>query len=170
MLPPNYAPGVASSIVTIHDAIESALVAAGVRAHTAGDGLRARRLPIFRRMSDLQWVNEGFFLRYGFGAPRDWTDDDWRVRLADHSEQNAAVRKASSRCSAIQLSSRSQPDAEPQLYGDKAELPPDAIEPRQWLTLTPLQYRHLKAWSEGRFTLPDDGPIHSPARLEDYRP
>ena len=45
-----------------------------------------------------------------------------------------------------------EPDAEPQLYGDKAEVPPDTIEPRQWLALTPLQYRHLKAWSEGRFT------------------
>src|SRR5690606_3134165 len=30
-VPPNYAPGVASSIVTAFDAIESALVAAGVR-------------------------------------------------------------------------------------------------------------------------------------------
>ena len=42
-----------------------------------------------------------------------------------------------------------QEDAEPQLYGDKVIIPPDNIEPRQWLALTPLQYRHLKAWAEG---------------------
>ena len=91
-VPPNYAPGIASSIVTIYDAIESALVDAGLR--TAPDTVFERDVwPIFRRMSDFQWVNQGFLLRYGFGALRDWTAEDWQVRLADNSARNAPVRE-----------------------------------------------------------------------------
>ena len=164
-VPPNYAPGVASSIVTVHDAIESVLVGAGVRAQP--DTIFERDVwPVFRRLSDLQWVNEGFFLHYGFGAPRDWTDEDWRLRLADNSERNTAVREGIFALFRDPAFVEVQPDAEPLLYGDKAEVPPDAIEPRQWLALTPLQYRHLKAWSEGRFTLQGGEP--TPARIEDY--
>jgi sugar lactone lactonase YvrE len=163
-VPPNYAPGIASSIVTVHDAVESALVAAGVR--PAPETVFERDvLPVFRRMSDFQWVNEGFFLRYGFGALRDWTSEDWRVRLADNSERNAATRQAVFALFRDPAFVKVEPDAEPLLYGDKAEIPPDTIEPRQWLALTPLQYRHLEAWSDGRFSV---GAGASPTRLEDY--
>ena len=108
-VPPNYAPGVASSIVTVYDAIESALVDAGVRA--APDTVFERDVwPVFRRMSDLQWVNEGFFLRYGFGAPRDWTERGLAPAPRRHlGARTPPCAKPSSRCSAILLSSRSSP-------------------------------------------------------------
>ena len=161
---PNYAPAIASSLVTVFDAVKSALVDAGIR--QASDTVFERDVwPIFQRMSDLQWVNEGYFLRYGFGAPRDWTSEDWRVRLADSSARNASVREGIFALFRDPAFVEVQPDAEPQLYGDKAEVPPDAIEPRQWLSLTALQYRHLKAWSEGRFTV---GSGAGPVRIEDY--
>ena len=81
------------------------------------------------------------------------------------SARNASVREAVFALFRDPAFVEVQPDAEPQLYGDKAELPPDTIEPRQWLSLTPLQYRHMKAWSEGRFSL---GGGTVPARIEDY--
>ncbi|MFO1144517.1 MAG: LodA/GoxA family CTQ-dependent oxidase [Amaricoccus sp.] len=163
--PPNYAPAVASSIVSTFDAIESALVEAGVRSAPAETVYERDVLPIFRRLNDFQWVNEGFFVAYGFGATHEWTAEDWRARLADRSEENAAVRQAIFATFRNPDFREVTPDAEPQLYGDKAELPPDAIEPRQWLSLTPLQYRHLAAWAEGRFILAGAEP---PVRLEDY--
>lgn len=163
-VPPNYAPGIASSIVTVHDAIESALVAAGLRAEP--ETVFERDVwPIFARMSEFQWVNEGFFLRYGFGAARDWTAEEWRVRLRDSSDRNAPTREAVFALFRDPSFAKVEPDAEPQLYGDKAEIPPDTIEPRQWLALTPLQYRHLEAWSEGRFIV---GAANGRIRLEDY--
>jgi hypothetical protein len=63
-----------------------------------------------------------------------------------------------------------QPDAEPQLYGDKAEVPPDTIEPRQWLSPTPLQYRHLEAWAAGRFVSEPARPVERPEDLPEERP
>jgi hypothetical protein len=38
----------------------------------------------------------------------------------------------------------------PQLYGDHTELPLD--NNREWLAVTPLQYRKLRAWADGHFT------------------
>jgi hypothetical protein len=161
---PNYAPGIPSSLVTVYDAVESVLVGAGIRA--ASDTVFERDVwPIFQRMSDLQWVNEGYFLRYGFGAPRDWARADWRERLSNPSAANAPLRENIFGLFRDPAFTKVEPDAEPQLYGDKIGLPPDTIEPRQWLALTPLQYRHLKAWSEGRFIR--RGGMN-PVRVEDY--
>lgn len=150
-VPPNYAPAIAESLVTTFDMIESALVDAGVR--DASDTTFERDVwPIFRRMSDLQWVNEGFFLRHGFGALRDWASETWRERLADGSEDNRPLRESVLALFRDPAFAEVEPDAEPQIYGEKIVAPPNALEPRQWLALTPLQYRHLKAWAEGRFT------------------
>ncbi len=162
--PPNYAPGIASSLVTAYDTVESALVDAGMR--SAPETVFERDVwPILARMSDLQWVNEGFFQRYGFGAPRDWTDKAWRGRLADASPRNASLRQSVLALFRDPAFATMQPEAEPQLFGDKVAVPPDAIEPRQWLALTPLQYRRLQAWSEGRFIRRGGA---GPAQVEDY--
>ncbi|MCP4383672.1 MAG: hypothetical protein GY798_20025 [Hyphomicrobiales bacterium] len=151
-VPPNYAPAIPSSLVTTYDMVESSLVEAGVR--TASDTVFERDIwPIFRRMSDFQWVNEGFFVRHGFGALRDWASPTWRERLADGSDENAPLRESVFALFRDPAFVEAQPDAEPQIYGDKVVAPPDAIEPRQWLALTPLQYRHLKNWAEGAFTV-----------------
>lgn len=161
---PNYAPAIPSGLVTVYDIVESVLVGAGMRA--ASYTVFERDVwPIFERMSDLQWVNEGFFERYGFGAARDWTRGDWRERLSDASVENAPLRESIFAGFRDPAFRKVQPDAEPQLYGDKIVLPPNAIEPRQWLALTPLQYGHLKAWSEGRFAVRS---ALSPAAIEDY--
>ncbi len=149
---PNYAPAIPSGLVTAYDAVESVLVGAGIR--VASDTVFERDVwPIFERMCALQWVNEGYFQRYGFGAARDWTRKDWRERLSDASVENAPLRESIFALFRDPAFRTVQPDAEPQLYGDKVVLPPNAIEPRQWLALTPLQYDHLKAWSEGRFVV-----------------
>ncbi|HTU55869.1 MAG TPA: LodA/GoxA family CTQ-dependent oxidase [Acetobacteraceae bacterium] len=161
---PNYAPAIPSSLVTVYDAVESVLVGAGIRA--TSDTVFDRDVwPIFRRMSDLQWVNEGYFQRYGFGAPRDWTETDWRERLANASVENAPLRQTMFALFRDPAFTNVQPDAEPQLYGDEVSVPPNAIEPRQWLALTPLQYYHLRAWSEGRFALSSE---IRPLAIEDY--
>lgn len=148
---PNYAPGIADSIVSAYDVIESTLVEAGVREEP--ETVFERDIwPIFRRMSDFQWVNEGFFQNYGFGAERDWTSAEWQTRLGDESAENMAIRERIFATFRDPDYEAVDPESEPQLFGDKVMLPPDALEPRQWLALTKLQYRHLKAWTEGRFT------------------
>lgn len=161
---PNYAPAVASGLVSLHDVVDSALVGAGMRRAPATEFER-HVWPVFERMADLQWVNEGFFQKYGFGSARDFSSVAWRARLADGSAGNAPLRAEMLALFRDPAFTRVEPDLEPQLYGDKVVLPPDAVEPRQWLALTPLQHRHLTAWAEGRFTRAPERPRN---RLEDH--
>jgi len=152
---PDWGPGVAEAIVTLYDAIESALVSANRRKKPPTDFSRDI-YPIFRRLTDTQWVNEGFLHTNGWGSPGDWTTPQMRRKLADASPANREWRRK------IFASFRNpdydnvEPDLVPALYGDKMTTPPNLVQPRQWLTVTPLQYAHLRAWSNGNFT--DAGP------------
>jgi sugar lactone lactonase YvrE len=161
---PNYAPGIAAGIVTLYDVVESTLVDAGMR-NAPATVFDRDVWPIFLRMSDLQWVNAGFFAKFGFDGPRDWTTQAWRERLADAASGNAALRSQVFGLFRDPAFTQVQPNLEPQLYGDHVIMPGDVVEPRQWLALTPLQYRHLKAWAEGSFSRAAGTP---PARLDDY--
>ena len=42
-------------------------------------------LPIFERMTNLQWVNAGFAAGFGFGGVFDFSTPEWREKLADPS-------------------------------------------------------------------------------------
>jgi len=160
---PNYAPGVATAITTLYDAVESALVTAGRRSSPSTDFHRDV-LPIFLRMSQLQWVNAGYLETYGFLSGQDWSDPVLQAGLADPSPGNAIRRRALFARFRDPAFSKVEPDLEPQLYGDKILMPPNNVEPRQWLALTPLQYTHLRRWAEGDFTV---APTPRPARIED---
>lgn len=148
---PDWGPSVAEGIVTLYDAIEGGLYTAGRRKKGTTDFSRDI-YPIFRRMTDTQWVNEGFFTTNGWGSPADWTKPTLRARLADKSAANRAWRRK------IFASFRNpdfgamEPDLVPALYGDKIAIPPNLVQPRQWLAVTPLQYAHLRAWADGNFT------------------
>lgn len=45
-----------------------------------------------------------------------------------------------------------QPDREPQMFGDMVTMPPNLVQPRQWLAVTTVQYEHLRSWAAGDFT------------------
>ncbi len=149
-VPPNYAPGIAQSIVTVYDAIESALIEAG-EARRPRTVFERHVWPVFRRMADFQWVNEGFSQNYGFGAPKDWSTPQWRERLADSSPGNAMLRRSVFALFRDPASAKVDPHAEPQLYGDEVAVPYNSMDQRQWLSLTVLQYHHLANWAAGRF-------------------
>lgn len=148
---PNYAPAIATSLVTLHDVVEATLVAAGKRKAPA-TVFEEHVWPIFDRLSDLQWVNAGFLAKFGYGSAKDFARPAIRARLADASPANAAFRAEIFALFRDPAAPDVRPDLEPQLYGDHLVLPPDVIEPRQWMTLTPLQYAHLRNWAAGRFT------------------
>ena len=58
---------------------------------------------------------------------------------------------------------RDQPDAVPELYGDHVAIPQTSN--RQWLAVTPLQYRQLRAWAAGDFL--DDSGTAQASGLDD---
>lgn len=148
---PNYAPGIPAGLVTLHDSVESALFEAGRMPFGATDFTRDV-WPIFERITDLQWVNAGYLDSHGFGSLQDWTQQRWRERLADATTVNEPFRRMVADGFRDPAFTEVQPTLEPQMYGDAVTMPPNLVEPRQWLALTPLQYRHLKAWARGDFT------------------
>jgi len=160
--PPNYAPAIAAGVVTAYDAVRSALVQAGMLP-TGPVSFAQDIMPIFARLVDLQWVNAGFFESNGFGSREDWLDDCLPDRLADRSPNNAAFRGRVLRSFRDPSFRRDQPDAVPELYGDHVAIP--QISNRQWLAVTPLQYRNLRAWAAGDFI--DDSGAEQATALED---
>jgi hypothetical protein len=160
--PPNYAPGIATGLVTAYDAARSALVDAGMLASGPVD-FGNEIFPIFARLADLQWVSAGFFESNGWGSGEDWLANGMPERLADASPANATFRRQVFNSFRDPSFARSQPDAVPQLYGDHSEFPLD--NNREWFAVTPLQYRKLRAWAEGDFT--GRAPLRSsPGALE----
>ena len=147
--PPNYAPAIATGLVTAYDAARSALVDAGMI--DAGQvSFASDILPIFARLVDLQWVSAAFFASNGFGSAGDWLGDGMVARLANASPGNAAFRREVLRTFRNPSFSQAQPNAVPQLYGDHVGFP--VASNRQWYAVTPLQYRKLEAWAAGDFT------------------
>ena len=147
--PPNYAPAIATGLVTAYDAARSTLVDAGML-EPGGVDFAQDILPIFARLVDMQWVSAGFFQSNGWGSPADWLADGMPQRLADASQANAAFRKRVFATFRDPAFVKAQPDAVPQLYGDHTQFPLD--NNREWLAVTPLQYRKLRAWANGDFT------------------
>jgi hypothetical protein len=90
--PPNYAPAIATGLVTAYDAARSALVDAGMLAPGSAD-FAEEILPIFAPLVDLQWVSAGFFESNGWGSQEDWLANGMPERLADASPANAAFRQ-----------------------------------------------------------------------------
>jgi hypothetical protein len=161
--PPNYAPGIATGLVTAYDAARSALVNAGM-VDAGRTSFAADILPIFARLVDLQWVSAEFFASNGFGTPGDWLGDGMMARLANASPRNAAFRREVLRTFRNPVFSQAQPNAVPQLYGDHVGFPVKSN--RQWFAVTPLQYRKLEAWAAGDFT-EDAGARHVAASLDE---
>jgi hypothetical protein len=147
--PPNYAPGIGTGLVTAYDAARSALVDAGMLKAGPAD-FAQEILPIFARLADMQWVSAAFFESNGWGTQGDWLADGMPERLADAAAANAAFRQQVFKSFRDPSFARSQPNAVPQLYGEHVQFPLD--NNREWFAVTPLQYRHLRAWAEGDFT------------------
>ena len=148
---PDWGPSVAEGILTLCDAVESGLYTANRIKKPATDFSRDI-YPIFRRLTDTQWVNEGFLHTNGWGSPGDWTTPQMRRKLADGSQANRAWRRRIFSSFRDPDYTNMEPDLVPALYGDKIAIPPNLVQPRQWMSMTPLQYAHLRAWSEGNFT------------------
>jgi L-Lysine epsilon oxidase N-terminal/L-lysine epsilon oxidase C-terminal domain len=145
--PPSYAPGI-TSVVTLYDVAHQAYVDAHPQPEEPIFFTRDI-YPILKRFDDLQWVNEGFFLGYGWQGEVALLDPGLLTQLASNDASTAGIRQ--------QIFSRFrdpsypaiQEDAWPRLYGDDFAQPPQS--PRQYLAVTREQYRRLGEWAQGTF-------------------
>lgn len=168
--PPNYAPGV-NGLVTMDDAVRETFQAEGWIAVPTATSFVRDLWPIFLRLTELQWVNHGWFIASGEGSPLNAHAPDVLARLRDGSAGGAAWRRA-----LFSLFRTAGGDLEP----DTGELPAvfadgfgeiradeNAIIA---LVVTPTMYAHLRRWAEGDFDDDWPGAPPQPARFDDLPP
>lgn len=166
--PPNYAPQVKSER-TMYDLLYDLYVQAGWLAPPAVVGFRDHVQPILQRLSQLQWVNQGFATLFGHDGRYDFENPALLARLsakapADAYDPNAELRRQ------VFNSFRppNPPDGNqlpwPWVYGDAMEVPA-GDSPRQNASISQTQYAVLQRWMAGDFVHDPDAPP-SPAGID----
>lgn len=160
--PPDYAP-LQKSVRTMWDLMRDVAIKGGMLPRPVRPSFTEDILPIFQRMTNLQWVNAGFAAAFGWRGPFDFTTPEWIVRLSEPSSANYEMRRTLANnfrrpngagANAAQLW--------PWLYGDAMNIPA-SDSPRQNATLSDLQLAFLDQWVEGDFdadyTQPQELPV-----------
>lgn len=154
--PPNYAPGL-FGLVTMDDVVREVFFEQGWLDRPAATRFADDVLPIFRRLSGLQWVNHGLFVLHGFGSPLDAEDPAVVARLGDASAENAAWRKTVFDLfrdpNAAEVAGSFIENRIPQIYGDGVDSTFDGTDYASGeLSVSKTQYAHLGRWAAGDFT------------------
>lgn len=146
--PPNYGPGV-RSVVTAFDLVEDVAVQLEPSREELQPLFWRHIAPLFQAFGENQWVNAGFLRDFGWSADPNpfssasierWSQPDAAELSA---RQDLFLRFRPADYSTMRF------EELPQVYGDGTDFP--AKDPRQWLAVTPLQYRRLRKWADGDF-------------------
>lgn len=163
--PPNYAPQ-RKAVRTMWDLMRDVAISANMLVKPERPSFRDDILPIFERLSGLQWVNAGFAAAFGWGGQFDFTTPEWLARLSDNSpafrEQRLTIANQFRNVERDAWS----PTPWPWLYGDAMNIPP-AQTVRQNVALTDTQLGFLAQWAAGDFENDYDPAAQPPRRLED---
>ncbi len=168
--PPNYAPQL-KSVRTLHDLVQDVFHPADPNASVLPVvSFQRDVLPIFRRMSALQWSNQGFSDAFGHGAVMDFMDPDFlawaSVPLREPIDLYAERRRQIANAFRDVERDGYSPTPLPWLYGDAIDLPVPPT-PHVYTALSSQQLQALQAWARGRFTGDWDPHAQGPAHLDD---
>jgi hypothetical protein len=119
-------------------------------------------LPIFERLSHLQWVNGGFAAAFGWEGAFDLISPCAVARLANPSPATAEIRHTVANAFRRHEVDAWSPKPWPWLYGDAMNLPTPPT-PRAFSTLSDLQLALLDQWAKGDFDA-DYDPHAAPVR------
>ncbi|MEP0265677.1 LodA/GoxA family CTQ-dependent oxidase [Dokdonia sp.] len=148
--PPDYAP-MQKSVRTMWDLMRDVAVQSGMLERPARPSFKKDILPIFERMTNLQWVNAGFAAAFGWGGQFDYTSAQWVKKLGDPSSANYEMRRTiSNNFRRYDISGAEAPQLWPWMYGDAVAIPTNGSV-RQHSTLSDLQLSFLDQWVEGDF-------------------
>jgi hypothetical protein len=165
--PPDYAP-MQKSVRTMWDIMRDTAIKAGFLPQPPLPSFMQDILPIFERLTNLQWVNAGFASAFGFGGPFNFATSEWARKLSDPGPAHRGIRKTLANQFRDFARDAWSPLPFPWLYGDAMNIPP-AKSPRQHAALTDTQIRFLKQWAAGDF-IPDYDPEYAPPRHLDQVP
>ncbi|MDR3679394.1 MAG: LodA/GoxA family CTQ-dependent oxidase [Flavipsychrobacter sp.] len=148
--PPDYAP-MQKSVRTMWDLMRDVAVNAGMLVRPARPSFTKDILPIFQRMTNLQWVNAGFGAAFGWGGQFDYTTTQWILKLNNPSPAYVEMRRTiSNNFRRYDVSGAEAPQLWPWLYGDAISIPTTGSV-RQHATLSDLQLSFLDQWVLGEF-------------------
>lgn len=179
--PPDYAP-MQKSVRTMWDLMRDVAVTACQLPAPAQPSFTDDILPIFQRMTNLQWVNAGFASGFGWDSPYDFTSEEWLTKLSNPSalwQESRRVLFNNFRSLNVRGEAPSggtndwnpepssvAPQLWPWLYGDAMSVNA-SLSPRQFASLTPLQLRFLQQWAEGDFVADYSANATSPASIDE---
>lgn len=148
--PPDYAP-LQKSVRTMWDLMRDVAIDAGMLVRPKRPSFTQDILPIFQRMTNLQWVNAGFGAAFGWGGQFDYTTAKWMVKLNDPSSANMEMRRTiSNNFRRYEVSGAEAPQLWPWMYGDAISIP-TLGSVRQHSTLSQLQLSFIDQWVKGDF-------------------
>ena len=148
--PPDFAP-MQKSVRTMWDLMRSVAVNAGLMNRPVRPSFTHDILPIFERMTDLQWVNAGFAAAFHWGGQFDYTTEEWKARLGNPSSANYEMRRPiSNNFRRLDVTGAQAPQLWPWIYGDAMNIPA-TDSPRQHAVLSDLQLSFLDQWVAGDF-------------------
>ena len=157
--PPDYAP-MQKSVRTMWDLMRDLAVSNKMIPKPLKPSFTDDIYPVFKRMTDLQWVNAGFAKTFGTFGAYDFSLEDWILKLKDGSNENQEFRRQMfNQFRQFELPGSQSPALWPWLYGDSIEIPAEG-SPRQHCTLSKLQLDFLCQWVDGDFI--DDWDKKSP--------
>lgn len=153
--PPNYAPDLIS-VQTLYDVIFDALNGLYIKP-AAKPSFANDIYPLLEQFSMNQWVNQGFYVGFGYRQGYDFKDPEIVRKLSTitRNEKGAVTDDFSEyRRQIFNYFRPPDPDKiEPQLwpwmYGDNMNVP--ATTPNAYFSVTKTLYQYLKQWMQGDF-------------------
>lgn len=166
--PPDYAP-MQKSVRTMWDLMRSVAVESKMMERPKQPSFSKDILPIFERMTNLQWVNAGFAAAFGYGGQFNYTSLEWANKLNDPSAANVEMRRTiSNNFRRFDQSGAEAPQLWPWMYGDAISIPTRGSV-RQHSTLSKLQLSFLDQWVKGEFISDFKGfDDAKPKPIDDY--
>jgi hypothetical protein len=168
--PPNFAPDIVGWR-TMYDLLVDTYMAAGMMTEPMDVSFTEDILPIFERLSNLQWVNAGFLELFGVGTQYDVADPSFVKKLLGKPVSSIAPTDVSA------FKMKTTDGFRPLDPGDTKRLswPPiygDAYGSFQntsavALAPSPRRAKHLTAWAAGTFTDDYQPDAEPPRQIED---
>ncbi len=164
--PPNYGPQ-QKSVRTMWDLMYDVAVQDGKLEQPKRPSFQKTIRPIFERMTQLQWVNQGFYGGHGFNSPFDFSTQEWLERLNDPSPANLELRRVLNNHFRHFTVDAWSPAPWPWVYGDAMSIPA-AKTPRQHAELSQMQLWALEQWVIGNFDADYDPDYEPERKIEDF--
>lgn len=168
--PPNYAPDIIGWR-TLYDLLSDAYIECGWLEPPETLSFTQDVLPILQRLSNLQWVNQGFAALFGKGAPLDFKNPtllqklSYRPRDPSQPDPFRELRRVILNAFRPPNNTADEPRSWPWLYGDAYGSFPDSA--RNNLALSEVRAATLRRWADGDFVNDWNETQRSPCSLDD---